>query len=168
MTHDVLLVSDQQIVVVDDVQQLVIREEVPVTEVLAVAMQGPPGIQGPPGPAGGASTVTVGASPISGHSAVAIDSSGLLVPADVTLAAHRGAIPGVVANAYSPGDEAVVQTGYLLEHGGWSWTLGPVFVGAAGLLTQAPPGNALFAQVIGYAVSPTRIVVDVQPPINLA
>ena len=168
MTHDVLLVSDQQIVVVDDGPQSVIREEVPVLQVLAVAQQGPRGIQGPPGPAGGASTVTVGASPISGHSAVAIDSSGLLVPADVSLAAHRGAILGVVANAYSPGDDAVVQTGYLLEHSGWAWALGPVLVGSAGALTQAPTAGALFVQVIGYAVSPTRIVVDVQPPINLA
>lgn len=168
MDRDVLIVTDQQVVVLEDGRQTVIREEVPATQVLAVAMQGPRGIQGPPGPAGGASTVTVGAAPLSGHSAVAIDSSGLLVPADVSLAAHRGAILGVVANAYSPGDDAVVQTGYLLEHGGWSWALGPVFVGAAGALTQAPPGNALFAQVIGYAVSPTRIVVDVQPPINLA
>lgn len=168
MAHDVLLVSDQQIVVVDDGPQSVIREEVPVLQVLSVAQQGPRGIQGPPGPAGGASTVTVGASPISGHSAVAIDSSGLLVPADVSLAAHRGAILGVVANAYSPGDDAVVQTGYLLEHSGWSWALGPVLVGSAGALTQAPAASALFVQVIGYAVSPTRMVVDVQPPINLA
>lgn len=168
MGHDVLIVSDQQVIVLGGEPQAVVREEVQVTQVVAVAMQGPPGIQGPPGPAGGAATVTVGASPISGHSAVAIDASGLLVPADVSLSTHRGAILGVVASAYSPGDEAVVQTGYLLEHGGWSWALGPVFVGTAGALTQAPPGNALFAQVIGYAVSPTRIVVDVQPPINLA
>lgn len=168
MAHDVLIVPEQEVIVIGDAQQTVLREEVPVTQVVAVAMQGPRGIQGPPGPAGGASTVTVGASPLSGHSAVAIDASGLLVPADVSLSAHRGAIVGVVANAYSPGDEAVVQTGYLLEHSGWSWVLGPVFVGAVGALTQAPPSNALFAQVIGYAVSPTRIVVDVQPPINLA
>lgn len=54
MDHDVLLVSDQQIVVVDDGRQSVIREEVPVTEVLAVAMQGPPGPPGPPGGGAGA------------------------------------------------------------------------------------------------------------------
>lgn len=168
MDHDVLIVTDQQVVILGDGQQTVIREEVPATQVLAVAMQGPRGIQGPPGPAGGASTVPVGATPLSGHSAVAIDSSGRLVPADVSQAAHRGAILGVVANAYSPGDDAVVQTGYLLEHSGWSWALGPVLVGSAGALTQTSPVGALFVQVIGYAVSPTRIVVDVQPPINLA
>ena len=34
-------------------------------------------------------------------------------------------------------------------------------------LPLLPPG-ALFSQVIGQAVSPTRVLIDVQPPINLA
>ncbi len=54
MTHDVLFVTRQEVVVLGDEQQTVIREEVPVTEVLAVALQGPPGPQGPPGGGAGA------------------------------------------------------------------------------------------------------------------
>lgn len=124
--------------------------------------------QGPPGPPGGTATVIVGASAISGHSAVALDSSGLLVYADCTNPAHIGAVQGVVQSAYVPGDEAVVQTGFELVHAGWSFAPGPVLVGASGALVQTLPPGAVFAQVIGFALAATRVRVDVQPPIVLA
>ena len=124
------------------------------------------GAQGIPG-AGGATLVTVGATPISGHTAVALDSGGLLVYADCTNPAHLGTVQGVIANAYSPGDQAVVQTGFGLVHAGWSFSPGPVFVGASGALVQVLPAGAVFAQVIGYALAPTLIRIDVQPPIVL-
>ena len=120
-----------------------------------------------PGPAGGATTVMVGATPISGHTAVALDSGGLLIYADCTNPAHIGAVQGVVGNAYSPGDLVVVQTDFELVHAGWSFSPGPVFVGASGALVQTLPPGALFAQVVGFALAPTRIRVDVQPPIVL-
>lgn len=129
----------------------------------AAAYVGPPGPIGP----GGATLVTVGAAPISGHTAVALDSGGLLIYADCTNPAHIGAVQGVVGNAYSPGDLAVVQTDFELVHAGWSFSPGPVFVGASGALVQTLPPGALFAQVVGFALAPTRIRVDVQPPIVL-
>ena len=116
---------------------------------------------------GGATLVTVGATPISGHTAVALDSGGLLVYADCTNAAHIGAVQGVVASACSPGDRAVVQTDFSLVHAGWSFSPGPVFVGVSGALVQALPVGAVFAQVIGYALAPNLIRIDVQPPIVL-
>ena len=88
-----------------------LEREVPTYEMLLFSEQGPPGPPGPqgiPGPAGGATLVTVGATPISGHTAVALDSGGLLVYADCTNPAHIGAVQGVVGNAYSPGDLAVL------------------------------------------------------------
>ena len=109
----------------------------------------------------------VGAAPISGHTAVALDSGGLLVYADCTNPAHIGAVQGVVGNAYSPGDLAVVQTDFELVHAGWSFTTGPVLAGLSGALVQTLPPGALFAQVVGFALAPTRIRVDVQPPIVL-
>lgn len=146
----------------------VLVDEVEVVNVVAVAEQGPRGIQGVPGPAGGATTVTVGATPLSGHSAVAADAAGLLIKADCTNPAHRGAVLGLLANAYSPGDQAVVQTAFTLEHAGWTWTPGPVFVGTAGQLTQTLPVGAVFSQVVAHALSPTLVLVDVQPPITVA
>ncbi|MFG0598377.1 hypothetical protein ACF8OH_26995 [Delftia sp. WSY_9] len=164
---DLLVVQEVEILA-EEAQDSVLVEQVEETEILAVAEQGPPGRQGQPGPPGGATTVKVGPMPISGHSVVVCDSAGELVAADATNPAHRGAVLGVVADAYSPGDDAVVQTGYVLEHSGWAWAPGPVLVGLAGQLTQAPPAGALFAQVIGQALSSTRVLIDINPPITLA
>ena len=145
----------------------VVVAEKPRHVIVTRGIPGPPGPQGIPGPAGGATLVTVGATPLSGHTAVALDSGGLLVYADCTNLAHIGAVQGVIANAYSPGDQAVVQTGFELVHAGWSFSPGPVFVGASGALVQVLPAGAVFAQVIGYALAPTLVRIDVQPPIVL-
>ena len=157
---------DTELLIIDDESEIIIEVDTDV-EVLEAAAQGPRGPQGIPGPAGGATTVMVGATPISGHTAVALDSGGLLIYADCTNPAHIGAVQGVVGNAYSPGDLAVVQTGFELVHAGWAFATGPVFVGTSGALVQVLPVGAVFAQVIGYALAPTRIRVDVQPPIVL-
>ena len=157
---------DTELLIIDDESEIIIEVDTDV-EVLEAAAQGPRGPQGIPGPAGGATTVMVGAAPISGHTAVALDSGGLLVYADCTNQAHIGAVQGVVGSAYSPGDQAAVQTDFELVHAGWSFSPGPVFVGASGALVQTLPPGALFAQVVGYALAPTRIRIDVQPPIVL-
>ena len=157
---------DTELLIIDDESEIIIEVDTDV-EVLEVAAQGPRGPQGVPGPAGGATTFTVGATPLSGHSAVAADAAGLLIKADCTNLAHRGAVLGLLANAYSPGDQAVVQTDLTLEHSGWTWTPGPVFVGTAGQLTQALPIGAVFSQVVAHALSPTLVLVDIQPPITV-
>ena len=156
-----------QTVVVKTPGSTVVQSTQARTVVVTRGIPGPRGPQGIPGPAGGATLVTVGATPLSGHTAVALDSGGLLVYADCTNPAHIGAVQGVVGSAYSPGDQAVVQTGFELVHAGWSFSPGPVFVGASGALVQTLPPGAIFAQVVGYALAPTRIRVDVQPPIVL-
>lgn len=164
---DALIVEEIQILA-EQADDSVLVSESEVIEVVAVAEQGPRGIQGIQGPAGGTTTVTVGATPLSGHSAVAVDAAGLLIQADCTNPAHRGAVLGLLANAYSPGDQAVVQTAFTLEHSGWTWGPGPVFVGTAGQLTQTLPVGAVFSQVVAHALSPTLVLVDVQPPITIA
>ena len=146
----------------------VVREPAPPAVVVTRGVPGPEGKRGPVGPAGDAITVKVGPSPISGHSVVACNSMGELIAADATNPAHRGAVLGVVADAYSPGDDAVVQTGFVLEHSGWAWAPGPVLVGLAGQLAQALPPGTLFSQVIGEALSATRVLIDINPPITLA
>ena len=147
---------------------VIVEQSEPAETIVTEAEQGPPGPMGPPGPAGGATLIPVGPTPLSGHSAVALGPDGALQPADCTLSAHRGAVLGVVANAYAAGADAVVSNNIPLEHAGWAWALGPVFVGAGGVLTQALPVGALFSQIVGQAVSATRVLIDVQPPINIA
>lgn len=162
------LIVEEILILADQPDDSVLVDEVEVVSIVAVAEQGPRGIQGIQGPAGGTTTVTVGATPLSGHSAVAVDAAGLLIQADCTNPAHRGAVLGLLANAYSPGDQAVVQTAFTLEHSGWTWSPGPVFVGTAGQLTQALPIGVVFSQVVAHALSPTLVLVDVQPPITIA
>ena len=166
---DVLVDHDTETdVLVEREVDVVLEQSGPEEIIVTEAEQGPPGPQGIQGPAGGTTTVTVGATPLSGHSAVAVDAAGLLIQADCTNPAHRGAVLGLLANAYSPGDQAVVQTAFTLEHSGWTWSPGPVFVGTAGQLTQTLPVGAVFSQVVAHALSPTLVLVDVQPPITIA
>lgn len=164
---DLVIVEEIQLLVPDEPASLV-EDQVTTLEILDVAEQGPPGPRGVPGPAGGATLVPVGPAPISGHSAVALSAEGLLVAADCTLQEHLGAVLGVVADAYAAGDDAEVQIAYPLEHAGWTWAPGPVYVGAAGVLTQTLPAGALFCQVVGHALAATRVLVDLQPPIAIA
>lgn len=146
----------------------ILTEEVDAITILTAAEQGPEGIQGPVGPSGGAALVRVGATPLSGHTVVAVDAAGELIYADSTNPAHSGAVLGLLANAYDAGEDAAVQTSFVLEHIGWNWAHGFVFVGAGGQPTQALPMGAAFSQSIGKVLSPTSILVDLQPPVNLA
>ena len=168
MSQSVLVrTPDTAVVTVVEARSVVVTPPQPVSSVVVRGVPGPRGIQGIQGPAGGTAVVTVGAAPLSGHTAVAMDAGGLLIYADCTNQAHIGAVQGVIANAYGAGDPAVVQTDFDLTHAGWAFATGPVFVGAAGALVQTLPVGAVFAQVVGYALAPTRIRVDVQPPIVL-
>lgn len=78
---------------------LIVEQAETLETIVTEALQGPPGIQGIPGPAGGATTIIVGPSPLSGHTAVAVNSAGLLVYADCTDAAQLGLTLGVQALA---------------------------------------------------------------------
>ena len=169
MSQSVLVrTPNTAVVTVVEARSVVVTPPQPFSSVVVRGVPGPRGPQGVPGPAGGATTVTVGATPLSGHSAVAVDAGGMLIKADCTNPAHQGAVLGLMANAYSPGDQAVVQTAFTLEHAGWTWTPGPVFVGTAGQLTQTLPVGAVFSQVVAHALSPTLVLVDVQPPITVS
>lgn len=164
---DLVVVEEIEVLTVEGSDDVVL-EQVEVTEIITDGEQGPRGIQGPAGPAGGATTVTVGSTPLSGHTVVACDAAGLLIYADSSNPAHRFAVLGLIENAYSPGDAAVVQTSFVLEHSGWTWAAGPVFLGLGGALVQTVPGSAVFSQVVGLALSATRVLIDVQPPITIA
>ena len=168
MSQSVLVkTQDTAVVTVVDARSVVVTPPQLFSTVVMRGAPGPRGIQGIPGPAGGTTVVTVGATPLSGHTAVAMDADGLLIYADCTNPSHIGSVQGVIANAYGAGDLAVVQADFDLAHAGWTFATGPVFVGAAGALVQTLPVGAVFAQVVGYALAPTRIRVDVQPPIAL-
>lgn len=132
-------------------------------QLITEAEQGPRGPQGPAGPAGGATLVKT-AIAISGHTVVAFDANGELIYADC-VTGLPGSTIGVTEHAYAPGDDAVVKNAFVIEHSGWSFSPGPVFVGENGQLTQTLPPNAVFEQVVGTALSSTVLHVLVQPSI---
>lgn len=125
--------------------------------------QGPTGPRGPAGPAGGAFEMIAGM-PISGHKVVASDENGKLIHAAADDLRFLGKIVGLTENAYAKDEPVEIITRGLLENSFWTWNLGPVYVGVNGSITQ-DESDLLFVQCIGQAISPTSILINIQPPI---
>lgn len=136
------------------------------TELLETAQQGPPGGPGAPGGSLLAATAAVS---LSGHMAVVYNAAGQLLPASADQIFHALRLVGITTGAASTGAQATVQRQDVIEHSGWAWTVDqPVYLGLAGALVQTVPGSAVFGQVMGHALSPTRLLVAIQPPVLLA
>lgn len=104
------------------------------------------------------------ASPIGGHRIV-YASGGVALLADAGNVAHAGKVVGMTPAAVSAGVVTVV-IGNAITEPSWNWTPGPVYLGSNGLPTQTRP-TVGFLQEIGVALEPTRLVVDLKPPIIL-
>lgn len=144
--------------------------EVPgATELIELATQGPPGIQGPPGPSAGAGAEYTAAQALGGHRAIALTLAGQAVYASALQAGDRLRVAGITLGAAGAGDLVTVQSAGLIVHAGWSFTPDqPVYLGEDGLLVQALPPGAVFSQVVGLALAATRLLVTLQPPIDIA
>ena len=106
----------------------------------------------------GFSSSVVAAEALGGHRAVTVDGFHAS-PADADKLAGISMTSGVFGATVD-----VVVKG-LMEEGSWNWTPGlPVFIGAAGVLTQNPSTTGLIRR-IAWAVSPTSLNVDILPPI---
>lgn len=127
-----------------------------------------PGPQGAKGDAGEA-TVTQSheaATNLSGHRAIRV-AAGLAYVCDGSNASHVGRAIGISTGAATAGDDVSVQTAGILTESSWSWTDGPVYVGASGVLTQSFAGLAYVHQ-IGMAVSATQIDINPLSPILIS
>ena len=100
---------------------------------------------------------------LSGDRAVIADSAGQAIYADGANPSHIGRVIGItVTSAASGANVAIAPSGELTETS-WNWTPGAVFVGANGVLTQAPPASG-FTQAIAVVITPTRIRVQILSP----
>lgn len=139
----------------------------PEVTVVGPDMPGPPGPRGPDGPQGppGGTTFTrVAAQALSGQRVVKAVAGGYADYASADEDTDALLIEGITTGAASSGDEVTIQnTGELTEES-WSWSLGPVFCGLNGQLTQTPP-NATWICQIALAIDPTTIVIGIRPPI---
>lgn len=126
---------------------------------------GTPGPAGPPGPSGSEAVQRVAGADLGGHRLVRTLADGSVDYVDNTNVLHGDDTLGVTTGAALTGAPATIQTSGALTEPSWSWTPGePIFAGTNGQLTQTPP-VAAFSQVVGFAATPTSMVVAIQPSI---
>lgn len=129
------------------------------------AVAGRRGQQGIPGPAGGAAVQRLAGGELSALRAV-YELDGYVYPLDYRDSAHIDLLLGVTLTAASAGAAVNVQRTGDLSDSGWAWQPGRIYLGQAGLLTQHPAETG-YSLLIGSAVSATRIILNLQDPIEL-
>lgn len=135
--------------------------------VVLAGQPGRKGDKGEPGPAGGAIIQKVASVPMSGHRMVAPIDANQVVYADCSTLLNRINTLGLSLNAASPGGTVDVQRLGEVQHSGWAWTPGAVFLGQDGNLTQTVPPGALFSLIVGFALDPTTLFIDIGVAITL-
>lgn len=129
--------------------------------------KGDQGDQGIPGAAGSNHSRYTADEIISGNAIVAFNSSGNIVLADCSIMEHAH-IAGMSVFATVQYYPAEITSSGIVTHLGWTWTPGAfIYLGHNGALTETVPSDALFTKVIGVALSPTIINIDIQPAIFL-
>lgn len=162
MTQEILVVSETEQLIVQEVGGESVTEQVVVQEILSEGVQGPPG---PPGPSGGSTLQRTAGATLSALVA-AYELNGEVYALDKDDDDHIDLLLGLTVTAASVGASINVQRTGPVDNSGWAWTPGRVYLGAAGALTQTPAssGNDV---LIGRAVSATRLLLDIQDPIDL-
>lgn len=111
------------------------------------------------------------------------EANDLTLPAGGTVSGHRAVyltngkwftadadsvVPGVAlamsTHAAVLNDALTARFHGLITMGGWSWSPGPVWLGAAGALTQTPPTSGTLIQM-GSAASPTSVFINPTTPV---
>ena len=144
----------------------VVVAEQPQHVVVTRGIPGPRGPQGQPGPAGGAAFIRVAAVTLSALVVVWEDAAGLVRPLDYRDEAHIELLCGLTITSADAGQDVTVQRAGPLDAAGLWLAPGRVYLGAGGSLTQTPPNNG-FDVLVGVAVSPTRLILSFQDPIQM-
>jgi hypothetical protein len=157
--------ADAGPVLVEGGEDYAVTIQVPETLIVAIGEQGPAGPQGAPGPAGGAAFQRSAGEALSALRAV-YEWDGQVFTLDYRDEAHIALLAGLTLTSASVGQPLNVQNAGAVDDAGWTWAPGPVWLGADGVLTQTPPLDG-FDVLIGAAVSATRLLLNLQPPIDL-
>jgi len=127
-------------------------------------VRGPRGQAGAPG---GGSVIRRAGGNLSGHRCVKAVSGGAVNYPAIAAPGDAVLLEGITTGAAAAGDDITVQIAGEMTEASWSWSLGPVFCGDAGVLTQAPPSSGWVRQ-IAVAVGPDTLLINLFPPILLA
>lgn len=102
---------------------------------------------------------------LSGHRAIATNALGALEYADNLNPAHANSVLGITVRAFQVGEMAEIIVEGKVEESSWNWIPGKsIFLSANGTLTQTVPQSG-FLLAIGKALSPTKVLIEVQQPI---
>lgn len=137
-------------------------------EVVAKGAQGPAGPAGPIGPAGGDVFLRQADGALGGHRVVRSTGQGAAGYADAQVEEHGDDVLGITLGAAAAGDDVQIQGSGEIVEPSWAWEpQEPIFLGAAGVLTQVLPTaeTAAFLLVLGFATSPTGMQVRIESPI---
>lgn len=104
--------------------------------------------------------------PISGQRGVRAVAGGVALASAADLS-HFGALVGISTGATAAGAACAYVASGPISEPSWSWSPGPVLLGADGVLTQQEPTRG-FLQQVGISDAPTRLVVGILPPIKIA
>ena len=157
-TEQLLLQAGQDNTLLEPVQELVLLTE---------AQQGPPGPAGIPGPAGGQVLQRKAGMDTSALLVVYEDLFGSVWPADPDAESDVLALLGVTVSAAEAGQPINVQRMGHIDDEAWQLQPGKrVFLGGQGRLTQEPP-QAGYDVLIGMAITSTRLLLNIQDPIEL-
>jgi hypothetical protein len=110
----------------------------------------------------------IAAATLSGHRVVTPQPDGTLNYASNDNLSHVQAPLWITTGATDVGGTVdALMLGQMTE-GSWTWSQGPVYLGANGLLTQTPPVSpAVFLAQVGTATTATSLFVDRGPSIKL-
>ncbi|MFI8479631.1 hypothetical protein ACIGCM_03580 [Pseudomonas sp. NPDC078700] len=133
--------------------------------VVTVGEQGPPGKAGQPGPAGGSALQRQAGETLSAL-LVVYEQDDQVFRLDYRDGENIDQMLGITLSAADIGADLNVQRSGPLDDAGWNWALGRVWLGANGSLTQTPALDG-YDVLIGSAVSATRIILNLQDPIEL-
>ena len=122
--------------------------------------------QGPPGPPGTDFVFQcLAAEAVGGHRVVIGSGFNGVLLANAGNEAHFGKVIGLTMNAASIGGAVTVKNVGAVDEPSWNFTPdADVWLASNGLFTQTPP-NSVFTQRIGYALTPTRMWVDLSDSI---
>lgn len=123
--------------------------------------------QGPSGPPGASvSNTLVAQQSLGGHRIVIASGLNGADHADATDPTHFGRVVGITTGAADALAEVTVQSAGPIDEASWSWVPdADIWLGINGLMTQTPPSTAAFVQRVGFALTPTRIWVDLSEPV---
>jgi len=109
-----------------------------------------------------ATTYPNAAHDLSAHRVVILTGSGVDYP-NLANVENGDAILGITTSSAVTGSPAAYQFEGTMMDPSWSWTVGPIFCGASGVLTQTPPLTGQWLRQVGSAVGPNTIEINLYP-----